>query len=98
MRCGIDEALVPDEDKVLTWSRVRLILSRLVVVVGVLLVVAVLVVVRLFVHIDSDTTHPPTDDYWSTYPNVSLTHCHNETLTSRRAPVPPSIWAVYVDS
>ena len=94
--CLFDQALVPDDDQELTWSRARLILSRLAVVVGVLLLVAVLIVIRLFVHIDSNTTRPSSVDYCSMYPNVTLTTC-NDTVTARRAPPPPTIWAPFVD-
>ena len=52
---GVDLLGEASGAEVLTWSRVRLILSRLAVVVGVLLLVVVLVVIRLFVHIDVKT-------------------------------------------
>jgi len=89
----LNAALAPDEGKMFRSSRTRIILSRLAVVVGVLLLVGVFIVIRLFVHIDiktdwtllciptnSNATDPSSVNYTPLYPNVTLAPC-NETTT-----------------
>jgi len=103
----LDEASAAADDvEVLHSSRSRVILSRLAVVVGVLLVVAVLVGVRLFVHVGAKTdwaslcipaaindTDALSSGYITAlYPNVTLAPCNLTTAIH----LPPTTWAAYV--
>jgi len=92
-----------DDVEVSSARRSKLVVSRLMVVLVVLLVVGVLVAVKMFVHVSAKTDDwtslcIPTDNsttqlsHVTLYHNVTLRPCNVSTTTR----LPPTTWAAYV--